>query len=505
MLRFTYSAGYTASPKVLETTLAFPNMRFTTATTLACASILIEGTAGAAVPTSVAAKAATTATLSTSTYTSSTALTQVSSAASSAVSSSASSKVSSLTTVTPTAAAPTDAAQLNSGLQAIYTASATDISQQFASQVAAGLIGPTGTSLGGIVKSLFGSSPLLPTGENSIANVNLRAPAKEIFPSRAAGDAPYSLSEAQLRAAIYIPSAFTYGQKPPVILVPGTSSYGGSAFRSNVRKLLTDTTYADPVWLNIPGAGLGDIQVNSEYVAYAINYISGVSGSANVSLVSWSQGGIDVQWALTYWPSTRATVSDFVPISPDFHGTVNANVLCLYAGDGLPTGASCAPAVDQQAYNSELITALRAAGGAASYVPTTVLYSGLYDEIVQPQQGTGASAYLQQGTASGAGLVTNNEFQTVCPAGSPGAGWYGHASSLYHPLTAALLADALTHDGPGLTSRLDLMTVCSTASAPALTIADNLETVALLPAGGIMGLLYLPKAFTEPALMSYVK
>lgn len=348
---------------------------------------------------------------------------------------------------------------------------------------------------------LGGVSGLLPIGKNSIANINLRAPATAVYPKRGANDAPYSLTEAQLRAAIYIPPAFTYGQKPPTIFVPGTASYGGSTFGSNLIKLLTGQSYADPVWLNLPGASLGDIQVNSEYVAYAINYISGISQNKNVSVISWSQGGVNTQWAFTFFPSTRAVVTDFIPIAPDFHGTILANAACLSVGGaGALQAPYCAPAFQQQEYDSALIAAFRAKGGDTAYVPTTTLYSGFFDEIVEPQQGTGASGFLQGPST----LVTNNEFQTVCPAGSPGASFFGHATSLYNPLGYALVVDALTHDGPGLASRVDLTTACSTYSAPGLTITDNLETAALIPVALVLDLLYFPKGLVEPALKAYV-
>jgi hypothetical protein len=48
----------------------------------------------------------------------------------------------------------------------------------------------------------------------------------------------------------------------------------------------------------------------------------------NVSVISWSQGGLDTQWALKYWPSTRDVTSNFIAQSPDFHGTVLAYILC---------------------------------------------------------------------------------------------------------------------------------------------------------------------------------
>jgi hypothetical protein len=76
-------------------------------------------------------------------------------------------------------------------------------------------------------------------------------------------DAAYDLTEAALREVIYIPSTFTYGQKPPVILVPGTGSKGCLTFGANFIKKLTGVSYADPIWLNIPKFLLDDAQVNA--------------------------------------------------------------------------------------------------------------------------------------------------------------------------------------------------------------------------------------------------
>lgn len=100
-----------------------------------------------------------------------------------------------------------------------------------------------------------------------------------------------------MRGAIYIPSTFTYGQKPPVILMPGSGNTGYTTFQGNFIQTLTGVSYADIVWLNVPGYLLGDAQVNTEYIAYAINYISGITSNSNVSVIAWSQGNIDAQWA----------------------------------------------------------------------------------------------------------------------------------------------------------------------------------------------------------------
>lgn len=55
--------------------------------------------------------------------------------------------------------------------------------------------------------------------------------------------------------------------------------------------------------------------------------------------------------------------------------------------------------------------------------------------------------------------VTNNQVQLVCPRQVAGS-IYTHESMLVSPIVWALVVDALTHDGPGQTSRIDLDSVC---------------------------------------------
>jgi hypothetical protein len=371
----------------------------------------------------------------------------------------------------------------------------TDIYAAIASQVAVGL----GPLLDGTLNTALTGG--LSGGENSINNNNPR-PSSTIFPRKDSKDAPYSLSEDALRKAIYIPSGFTYGTKRPVIMVPGTGAYGGSNFANNLRKLLTGQSWADPVWLNIPGAMLGDAQVNSEYIAYAINYISSVctkSGNKNannLAVISWSQGGLDTQWAFKYWPSTTKVVKDFLPVSPDFRGTILANALCLSPNTALMLNPLCPPSVIQQEATSRFV---RAGGGNVAYVPTTTFYSGFFDEIVEPQQGTAASAFIN---ASPGNAVSNNEVQRVC-AGKLGGTFYGHAGVLFHPLTYALIVDALKNEGPGSLSRINVNSVCNSYAAPGLDLDDVIATSGLIPIAGVLLLAYPDKRLAEPGLKSY--
>jgi hypothetical protein len=103
---------------------------------------------------------------------------------------------------------------------------------------------------------------ILESGCNSQSNSN-PSPKTAVYPKKGSSDAPYSQSESELRAAIHIPSTFTYGKKPPVILAPGTGTTGCFSFTGNFIPLLTGASFADIVWLNIPEYLLDDVQVNA--------------------------------------------------------------------------------------------------------------------------------------------------------------------------------------------------------------------------------------------------
>ncbi|KAI9867725.1 MAG: hypothetical protein M1813_008525 [Trichoglossum hirsutum] len=333
---------------------------------------------------------------------------------------------------------------------------------------------------------------------DSTNNINTAEPTTTVYPSSSPADPQYSVEESQLRSAIYIPPNFELGSgsKQTVILVPGTAIPGGTTYAHNFAKLLGKTSFADPLWLNIPGYSLDDIQVNAEYVVYAIHYISGITGGKNVSVVTWSQGSLDMQWALKYWPSARQLVNDHIAISGDYHGTKLAYAIC----PGLLQNPSlgCTPSVFQQTYDSKFVSKLRSGGGDSAYVPTTTVYSA-FDEVVQPQADSGASSYLND--AHGVG-VTNNMLQAVC-TGSPAGGIYGHASVLFNPLAWELTVDALLNPGPGQTSRINLPTVCGLPMANGLTALDVISTKGMTVIGVANAAAYLPRAATEPDLKPY--
>ncbi|KAB8356384.1 hypothetical protein FH972_023967 [Carpinus fangiana] len=333
------------------------------------------------------------------------------------------------------------------------------------------------------------------TTSTSLNNSNSINPSPPIYPSLP-GDAPYSLSEATLRAAIHIPPTFTYGaaHRMPLLMVPGTATPGVINFAGNFHPLLSHSPLLDPVWLAIPNASQSGAQLTAEYIAYAVHYLAAIARS-NVTILTWSQGGIDAQWALQYWPSVRARVPDVVAFSPDYHGTLFSDAQCA-AFPPLP----CPPAARQQRTDSTFLKVLRAGGGGSAWVPTTTVYSAFFDEIVIPQADPNASAFLLDERGVG---VSNNEVQKVCK-GAPAGGFFTHEGTLYNSLGYALLIDAVTHEGPADISRLDLEEVCSHVVTPGLGLADVLVTEGIIPVAALL-ILNATQAGTlqEPAIKPY--
>lgn len=331
----------------------------------------------------------------------------------------------------------------------------------------------------------------------SSRNDNGIEPNETIYPRRDSGDPSYTISEDRLRGAIYIPQTYTYGTKLPVILCPGTATPAGISYRFNLFRLLAASDYADPVLLNVPGTTVHDIQVTAEYYAYAIHYISatgGRQGSLSIAIIAQSQGCVNTQWTLKYWPSTRKVVSNFIAISGAFSGTTvyseHRSLLERLAG---------APALMQQDSGSTFISTLREDNGDSAYVPTTSIYSA-EDKLVRPQAGEQASGKISDYREIG---VTNAEIQIHCPKNTKAGRSVSHVGVIYSSFTYALLQDALTHRDAGDVMRLDLEEVHKRKAAPTVGFLD----IMLTRIGDLVSIVYLlkfrPKSKREPAIVAY--
>ncbi|KAH7412901.1 putative lipase B [Cadophora sp. MPI-SDFR-AT-0126] len=327
---------------------------------------------------------------------------------------------------------------------------------------------------------------------NSYKNNN-PSPPSSIYPTLSALDANYHVSEEILRSAIFIPSAFKHGKdgKVPVLLVPGTGSYGGEAFSHNFAKLLLASSFGDPVWLNVKGRMCDASVSNAEHFAYAINYLSAVCNNKKIAVVAWSQGNLGVQWSLKYFPSTRDAVANFICLSADFRGTVNAWGMAPFRG--IP----CTPSVWHQTRSSNFIMTLLSNDGDSAYVPTTSIYSRT-DEIVQPQFGKWASALMHDVRGVG---VTNCEVQ-VAAALKPAGTVYTHETLMINPLAWELASDAICNGGPGRLDRID-MSCCMLTKAKGLNLYDVARTQALTLTCGKAILTFLPNTIKEPTMPKY--
>jgi len=144
---------------------------------------------------------------------------------------------------------------------------------------------------------------------------------------------------------------------------------------------------------------------------------------------------------------------------------------------------------------------LRNAGGSSAYVPTTSVYSA-FDQIVQPQQGTGASAFILDERQVG---VSNTELQNTCTTAQPGGTLYFHETVLFSALAFALAKDALTNGGPGNLSRIDVDAECQKIAPDGLSLLDLLVTEDQIVIAAYDIVSYPNRTLVEPPIMGYAQ
>lgn len=135
-------------------------------------------------------------------------------------------------------------------------------------------------------------------------------------------------------------------------------------------------------------------------------------------------------------------------------------------------------------------------------MPSTNVYS-IFDEIVQPQEDPNASGSLKDARNVG---VSNTELQSACTAVLPaGSILNEHVGVLSNALAFALVKDALTNDGPGQLSRVNVTLECSRFAAPGLGLQDVLDTYAQIVIAAFSIIAVEPKVATEPPIMAYAQ
>lgn len=134
---------------------------------------------------------------------------------------------------------------------------------------------------------------------------------------------------------ISFPNGFNCNNKL-VILQPGTAVPAIDTFRytfipafSNPATIAQIPGGVDIMLVSNPSDSLAPAWKTAEYIAYAMDYAHFVLNRGG-TVIAWSQGNLNVQWAFKYWPSTRENVPDrnYVGMSPDYDGTILASFIC---------------------------------------------------------------------------------------------------------------------------------------------------------------------------------
>jgi len=194
-------------------------------------------------------------------------------------------------------------------------------------------------------------------------------------------DAPFSVAASTVSAAITCkpdPRA-RYGT---VLLVHGTGSTGAETWAPGPYWQLLPAQGLQVCYVTLPNRALSDAQVSAEYVAHAVQLLAPASSTRNVAIIAHSQGNLNTQWALNFWPSIRKLVRTYVSIAGDFKGTLEGPFACL--GLNLLEGG-CEPSIIQQSVGSNYLAASNARGNTA-FVPTTSVFT-IEDDIIQPEIG----------------------------------------------------------------------------------------------------------------------
>jgi hypothetical protein len=270
----------------------------------------------------------------------------------------------------------------------------------------------------------------------------------------------------RLADSLVCPKPIKRGGPQPTILVTGTGYTGEEAYA--IGKAALATTGRPICYVNFPYRTTGDIQIAAEYLVSGIRRVAASYGKP-IAIFGISQGGLLPRWALTYWPSLRAKVTDVIAVAGTQHGTTVRLGFCSALNP-------CQAASWQQGARSNMLKAINAepdeSPGSTSW--TTVRTAT--DETVQPTTGPHPTSSLKG--------ATNILIQDICPGRQ-----VSHIGSALDSVTFAASEDAMTHKGPANVKRLP-KNVCSKLLAPGLNASS---------ASG--GLMQLGAFYTDPAPM----
>jgi hypothetical protein len=300
-----------------------------------------------------------------------------------------------------------------------------------------------------------------------------------LTPADADDGPPLTTPVAQMQAALHCPQAFVHTEHEPVLLVHGTGATGTENWGWNYARALPAAGF-DACTVDLPDRSLGDIQVSSEYVVYAVRTMAAATGR-RVDIIGHSQGGLQPRWAVRWWPDVRAAVDDIVTLGTPHHGVVDPDLA------GLPCPVPCLPAsLWQMRQGSQFLTALNSGDETPGDVSYTSIWSAT-DELVQVLALGAPTSVLDGGS--------NVMVQDVCPGRL-----VDHVGLAIDAATFALAMDALTHPGGADRVRFD-PTTCLQLTIPGLSLPDVRGDAV----GQLLGSLTANRVAQEPPLKEYAR
>jgi hypothetical protein len=293
---------------------------------------------------------------------------------------------------------------------------------------------------------------------------------------------PVTIPTAALEAAFHCHGEISRGGPQPLLFVTGTGASGEQGYLIGRGAF---EAFGHPVCdVDFPDYTTADIQVSAQYLVWAIRREYRMGGQRKIAVFGISQGGLLPRFALTYWPSLRAKVSDVLAAAGTQHGTTVGAGSCSEA-------APCPPAYWQQAAGSSLLRALNHQRFEAPGPTAWTTVRSTSDETVQPTTGPHPTSALKG--------AANVVIQAVCPGRVT-----THIGTAVDSVTFAAFADAISHRGPAKVSRLPA-DVCDHPYAPGLDEATT--NLFLYGSGGLISAQEegVPRVGAEPPVRAYVK
>jgi triacylglycerol lipase len=236
------------------------------------------------------------------------------------------------------------------------------------------------------------------------------------------------IARADLAPGISPPGANDWSCKPavqhpyPVVLAHGT--FADMTVSWNLISPALKANGYCVFALDYGNRGTGPIEQSAAELRDFVNRVLAATGSAKVSLVGHSQGGMMPRYYIKFLGGARR-VDDLVGLVPSNHGTTTP--LAPVAGD-----AGCV-SCDQQIAGSAFLANLNAGDETPGSVSYTVVTTR-YDEVVTPYR----SAYLASGPRT-----TNVTLQDRCPLDV-----IDHVGIIYDAAALQWVEDALGRAGP---------------------------------------------------------